>query len=347
MAEIKEVKAEEAEKSEEKEPAPSVIVEEVKEEPKEEKVSVVEEKKEEKEAEKKDKLIEVKPLEIKKEYKDVAINSEIPSPQKEVIIPLCLPPEEKPEPKAEMAEKLPIVEKSEWAEVIDFGVDEPVPEKPPVAVPRPVSQEKALVQHETMCSICRDDYGILGDRYQCIFCESFNLCSSCEQKIEHPHALLKVKDPKKAVSREQLVKIFGSQGPRVPEGVAPIPPTHYVPSINKEEAMGFLREAQKSLDDGYDRGRRMLEDMFVKLELNHRNPYEHAKPLKVETAEEKATNLSNLFGINYREALTFAKRFPNKTSEQVTQIYIDHENKKKEVKYPLNPYEGGRPHYRY
>ena len=78
-----------------------------------------------------------------------------------------------------------------------------------------------------------------------------------------------------------MTKIFGNQGPKVPTGVAPIPPTHYVPSINKEEANVFIREAQKSLEDGYERSKRILNDMFLKLELNHKNSYNNAKPLKV------------------------------------------------------------------
>jgi len=78
-----------------------------------------------------------------------------------------------------------------------------------------------------------------------------------------------------------LTKIFGNQGPKVPTGVAPIPPTHYVPSINKEEAHEFIKEAQKSIEDGYERSKRILNDMFLKLELKHKNSYNNAKPLKV------------------------------------------------------------------
>ena len=36
-----------------------------------------------------------------------------------------------------------------------------------------------LVVHESICSNCKDDFGIIGVRYQCVLCDNFNLCSAC------------------------------------------------------------------------------------------------------------------------------------------------------------------------
>merc|ERR1719487_2677297 len=36
---------------------------------------------------------------------------------------------------------------------------------------------------------------IVGDRYKCSVLKDFDYCSNCEEKLSHPHAMLKIKDP--------------------------------------------------------------------------------------------------------------------------------------------------------
>jgi hypothetical protein len=59
--------------------------------------------------------------------------------------------------------------------------------------------------HNIICSNCKDEFGILGIRYQCIICSHFNLCSGCEETVDHEHSLLKVKAAKKSISRDMLI----------------------------------------------------------------------------------------------------------------------------------------------
>ena len=67
-------------------------------------------------------------------------------------------------------------------------------------------KEEDLLQHKVMCSICKDEYGILGIRYQCLLCENFNLCSTHEEEADHPHSLVKVKKPGQEITKDDLLK---------------------------------------------------------------------------------------------------------------------------------------------
>lgn len=53
-----------------------------------------------------------------------------------------------------------------------------------------------------------------------------------------------------------------------------IPAGHYVPSISKEEAERYINTAENYLKEGYERSRKALDDMFLKLSMSHKNPYE-------------------------------------------------------------------------
>jgi hypothetical protein len=48
---------------------------------------------------------------------------------------------------------------------------------------------------------------IIGIRYKCIECPTFNFCSSCEEKIEHQHNLLKMKKVDKKKEPNELWKV--------------------------------------------------------------------------------------------------------------------------------------------
>ena len=56
-----------------------------------------------------------------------------------------------------------------------------------------VSDQNSQLKHEGVaCNGCSMN-PIFGIRYKCIECPTFNFCSSCEEKIEHEHNLLKMK----------------------------------------------------------------------------------------------------------------------------------------------------------
>jgi hypothetical protein len=52
---------------------------------------------------------------------------------------------------------------------------------------------KTQLKHEGVaCNSCSMN-PIVGIRYKCVECPSFNFCSSCEEKIEHEHNFLKMR----------------------------------------------------------------------------------------------------------------------------------------------------------
>jgi hypothetical protein len=53
-----------------------------------------------------------------------------------------------------------------------------------------------------------------------------------------------------------------------------IPAGHYVPSISKDEANRCLRTAENYLKESFERSQKALDDMFLKLSMSHKNPYE-------------------------------------------------------------------------
>lgn len=74
--------------------------------------------------------------------------------------------------------------------------------------------------HNVGCTGCGNKV-IFGDRYQCIVCENFNLCSFCEENIGHSHSLLKIKfcafweerergRPALSVEKLQYVSVLGN-----------------------------------------------------------------------------------------------------------------------------------------
>ena len=72
-----------------------------------------------------------------------------------------------------------------------------------------VNPKKSQVVHEGVtCSRCYCE-NIVGARYWCSECLNFNLCEDCEERIEHDHALLKIKKPKeKQDDLKSLVNYF-------------------------------------------------------------------------------------------------------------------------------------------
>jgi hypothetical protein len=85
-----------------------------------------------------------------------------------------------------------------------------------------------------ICHECKDEYGIIGVRYQCLYCENYNICEKCEAIIDHAHSLVKVKDPKKVIKKEDLIEKYKT------EIFKNIPPNHYVPSISRDEVKRYI-----------------------------------------------------------------------------------------------------------
>jgi predicted Zn-ribbon and HTH transcriptional regulator len=60
------------------------------------------------------------------------------------------------------------------------------------------------VIHDSKCSKCGAK-PIIGVMYKCKYCIGFNLCEACEDSINHPHSLLKIKKPIKQSRLEELL----------------------------------------------------------------------------------------------------------------------------------------------
>ena len=182
--------------------------------------------------------------------------------------------------------------------------------------------------HSAICSKCRDEFGIIGIRYQCILCDHFNLCSTCEKIVDHEHSLLKVKRPERAIKKDDLIAKFKKE--IEPSNV--LPPGHYVPSINQHDAKLMVEAAKESYNQGMERSKKLMEEVFYKMEMSHKNPYEAAKPLpkpvpkRVETVYEKTKYLQDIVGNEYNDAFRFCSRYPDKNSEEIVEIYFRMKN---------------------
>lgn len=55
------------------------------------------------------------------------------------------------------------------------------------------------VEHKAACDGC-ETYPIKGIRYKCSVCKDFDFCSICEERQQHPHAFLKIRNPNEVPS---------------------------------------------------------------------------------------------------------------------------------------------------
>ena len=75
-----------------------------------------------------------------------------------------------------------------------------------------------------------------------------------------------------------------------------------------------------------------MNEVFYKLEMNNKNPYEAVKPLpkpvpkKVETVYQKAKYIQQIVGIEYNDAFKFASQYPSHNSEEILEIYFKYKN---------------------
>ena len=68
----------------------------------------------------------------------------------------------------------------------------------------------------------------------------------------------------------------------------------------------LIEAAKESYEQGLNRSKKLMEELYYKLSMSHKNPYEMGRPVapvpvppkKVETVYQKATNLREIVGIS-------------------------------------------------
>lgn len=82
----------------------------------------------------------------------------------------------------------------------------------------------------------------------------------------------------------------------------------------------MMNEAKEAYNQGMQRAEKYMQDMFYKMEMSHKNPYNNVKPappVKVESLMEKAKCLQDLFNLSYNEAIRFVEQYPRESSENI------------------------------
>ena len=67
---------------------------------------------------------------------------------------------------------------------------------------------ESLIHHGIKCDLCQK-FPIVGIRYKCLQCKSYNLCEDCEKKegMNHGHLLLKLRD-------NRQINLIGNSNPK-------------------------------------------------------------------------------------------------------------------------------------
>lgn len=60
-----------------------------------------------------------------------------------------------------------------------------------------------------------------------------------------------------------------------------IPAGNFIPSIQKEDALRILETAKQASENGLNRTKNLIEELFFKMEMSHNNPYDVVKPIPV------------------------------------------------------------------
>jgi len=77
------------------------------------------------------------------------------------------------------------------------------------------------VEHKAACDGC-GKYPITGIRYKCSVRKDFDLCAVCEERMQHPHAFLKIRNPKEVPS-VMVTVLPAEEEQKKPQG----PPKHH------------------------------------------------------------------------------------------------------------------------
>jgi len=67
------------------------------------------------------------------------------------------------------------------------------------------------VEHLAACDGC-EVHPIKGIRYKCSVCKDFDFCSTCEERMSHPHAFLKIRNPSEVPS--VMVTMLNEEAPK-------------------------------------------------------------------------------------------------------------------------------------
>lgn len=81
-----------------------------------------------------------------------------------------------------------------------------------------------------------------------------------------------------------------------------------------------MNEAKEAYNQGMQRAEKYMQDMFYKMEMSHKNPYNNVKPalpVKVETIHEKAKYLQDLSDLSYNDAMRFVNQYSLMSSENI------------------------------
>lgn len=52
---------------------------------------------------------------------------------------------------------------------------------------------------------------IKGDRYKCVVCKDFDYCSTCEERLDHEHAFLKISKSEQAP--KEMITVLNEDDP--------------------------------------------------------------------------------------------------------------------------------------
>ena len=73
-----------------------------------------------------------------------------------------------------------------------------------------------------------------------------------------------------AIKKDELIEKFRKDLPILPPG-------HYVPSINEADAKKICEAAKESYEQGLERSKKLMEELYYRLSMSHKNPYEGIK----------------------------------------------------------------------
>ena len=101
-----------------------------------------------------------------------------------------------------------------------------------------------------------------------------------------------------------------------------------MPSISHEEAKTIYVAAKEAMEQGMERSKRLMDDMFYKVSMSHKNPYlkDSPAPPRVDTIFEKTKYLYNIVGGDYATATKFVQQYPTLSSAEITERYFQLNN---------------------